>query len=67
MCFKCLKKIVIGRLRRVCGWRGWRLPARLSLPVMLSHWIVAVAIAARPVAYYTSVFDTVRAYLENTR
>ncbi|KAG6464787.1 hypothetical protein O3G_MSEX014722, partial [Manduca sexta] len=49
---------VDGPLKRFFGWEGWQPLARMSLAVMLLHWIINMVIAARPNIYGTSTFDT---------
>lgn len=48
-----------GLTTRFLAWRGWQVMGKLSLVVMLIHWIVGVIIAAKPYAYHTSSLDTV--------
>ncbi|KAJ0173248.1 hypothetical protein K1T71_011424 [Dendrolimus kikuchii] len=47
-----------GSLSRLFAWSGWHAMGRMSLAVMLIHWMVNVSIAARPVAFHTSLLDT---------
>lgn len=48
-----------GLTTRFLAWRGWQVMGKLSLVVMLIHWIIGVIIAAKPYAYHTSSFDVV--------
>ncbi|XP_037872246.1 nose resistant to fluoxetine protein 6 [Bombyx mori] len=46
------------RARKFFSWRGWDVFARMSLSVMMIHWVVNVTIvAARPTRTFTSFID----------